>query len=473
MRLSVKLSLFTTVGIVLVLGCDGYLRLRREMRWFEDQQRRDHRVLGHVLSLAASAALDRAGHKRAIQMLRDVNLREDNVEIRWQPDPLRTLRKTTHELHENRWGEPRTLVTRRPLQLGQPGQLILTQSLSREDQYLSNTAYSAFRVTAILVVLSAAIIFAVGWWLLGVPLHALVAGARRIGAGELDTRLRLPHRDEIGELAREMNTMCEQLTASRTQAIEQATRRANALDRMARAERWTTLGKLVSGLSQDLASRARELGARANLLLAQSDRPDAQQDLQFIADRAEQLGDALVKAGAYAGAAGEVTQVHDLNVIARTAAELVGHATRDRDLSITVAGDETPVWVIGRSSQLQQLAVNLLLNAVQAVSDGGQVRIEARRDCRPFLRDGVKIGSSTFTCLVIEDDGAGMTQQVQTRIFEPMFTTREAPQFIGLGLTAVAAIVEAHRGFVDVTSGPDLGTRVSVFLQSAEGSADF
>src|SRR5215510_8178370 len=98
MRLSLKLSLFTTIGIVLVLGCDGYFRIQREVRWFADQQHRDHRILAHVLSLAASAALDRAGHKRAIQVLRDVNTRENEVEIHWRADPLRTLRKTTHEI---------------------------------------------------------------------------------------------------------------------------------------------------------------------------------------------------------------------------------------------------------------------------------------------------------------------------------------------------------------------------------------
>ena len=114
MRVSLKLSLFTTIGILLVLGCDGYFRLQREMRWFADQQRRDHRILAHVLSLASSAAFDRAGHKRAIQVLRDVNIRESDVEIRWRPDPLRALRKTTQEVAEAP-RDRRTLISRRSM----------------------------------------------------------------------------------------------------------------------------------------------------------------------------------------------------------------------------------------------------------------------------------------------------------------------------------------------------------------------
>jgi signal transduction histidine kinase len=134
--------------------------------------------------------------------------------------------------------------------------------------------------------------------------------------------------------------------------------------------------------------------------------------------------------------------------------------------SIAATGDSEPVWIVGCASQLQQRTVNLLLNTIQALPAGGQIRIAAHRDCRAFVRDGLKIGASSLVCMVVEDDGVGMNPHVHERIFEPMFTTRDAPQSVGLGLTAVAAVVEAHRRFVDVRTAPGLGTRVTVFLQS-------
>jgi two-component system NtrC family sensor kinase len=466
MRLSLKLSFFTALGILMVLGCDGYLRVQREVRLFADQQQRDQHVLAHVLSLAAQAAADRSGERRALQLLRDVNLRESDVEISWEADPLHVLRETHSRIAEDRATGRRTLITRKPLNLAHSGQLVLRQSLSREDQYLSNTALGAIRVSALLVALSTAIIFAVGWWLLGVPLRLLVAGARRIGAGELATRLSLSRRDEMGELAREMNLMCEQLAASRELAIEQAERRANTLERMAQAERWTTLGKLAVGLSQALAARAHQIRARSGLLQARVAADGGQGELEAIVEQAEQLESALQRVSTYAGSVGGVRQPHDLNAIVRTAVDLVGHAGHERGVEIEVVEDAGPVWIVGRAAQLQQLAINLLLNAIEAMPQGGRASIGAHRDCRPFVRSGLKIGPSHFVCLVVEDDGVGMNQETQARMFEPMFTTREAGHATGLGLTAVAAIVEEHRGFVDVASDPGLGTRIAVFLQN-------
>jgi signal transduction histidine kinase len=169
---------------------------------------------------------------------------------------------------------------------------------------------------------------------------------------------------------------------------------------------------------------------------------------------------------AYAGSTAEARQVHDLKEFARSAADLVRRATALPSVHVECLGDADLVRLNGRASQLQQLAINLLLNAVQAESHGGHIRIAAHRDCRPFIRKGLKIGPSKYVCLVVDDEGTGMTPQVLERIFEPMFTTREAEHAVGLGLTAVAAIVEEHRGFVEVTSGPGLGTRVAVFLRA-------
>jgi two-component system NtrC family sensor kinase len=464
MRLSLKLSLFIATGILAVLGCDGYLRVHRELRRFAERQQRDQRMLAHVLSMAASAASDRAGPQRALQLLRDVNLRERDVDIRWEADPLRSLRRTTSLVIEDGASRGRTLVTRMPLALDRPGQLVLRQSLYPDDQYTTNTAFGAVRVSALLIALSTAIIFAVGWWLLGVPLRLLVWGARRIGAGELDTRIALARRDEIGELAREMNLMCQQLAASREQAIDQAAQRVSALERMAQAERWTTLGKLALGLSHALGERARDIRERAESLLKA---PDAPEPLRAIAQQARQLTDVLDAVSEYAGSARELRQTHDLALSVRAAVELVAHAAEQQRVRIEIESDADPVQLLARASQLEQLAINLLLNAIQAQPDGGRVRIAAHRDCRAFVRDGLKIGASDYACLVVEDEGAGMSQETRERMFEPLFTTRHAEQASGLGLAAVAAIVAEHRGFVDVASGPGMGTRIAVFLRAS------
>ena len=115
--------------------------------------------------------------------------------------------------------------------------------------------------------------------------------------------------------------------------------------------------------------------------------------------------------------------------------------------------------ITARAGQLEQVTTNLVHNATQAVARGGTIRIAVRG-----IDDAVE--------LVVADDGAGMTPEVQQRAFEPFFTTRAAGEGSGLGLSIVASIVAGHRGTIAVDSAPGRGTTVTVRIPySGERSA--
>jgi len=140
------------------------------------------------------------------------------------------------------------------------------------------------------------------------------------------------------------------------------------------------------------------------------------------------------------------------------------HVTSETDLP-AVRMDRT---------QLEQIILNLSINARDAMPSGGQIGIDARRaeispefcSTHPGFREG------DFVCLSVSDTGAGIPRDVQSRIFEPFFTTKESGRGTGLGLATVYGIVQRCGGFLDVISDVDAGTTMRVFLPIAAGAPE-
>ncbi len=124
-----------------------------------------------------------------------------------------------------------------------------------------------------------------------------------------------------------------------------------------------------------------------------------------------------------------------------------------------------PVTVEGNAAQLEQLVTNLCINARDATPPGGYLHISLDESAPGELPTAVK-GSAdkAYVRLTVRDEGAGMTPEVQRRLYEPFFTTKQHGQGSGLGLATVYAIVQAHHGFIDSTSAPGQGTTFSVYL---------
>jgi CheY-like chemotaxis protein len=132
-----------------------------------------------------------------------------------------------------------------------------------------------------------------------------------------------------------------------------------------------------------------------------------------------------------------------------------------------------PAWVRADTGMLEQVVMNLCINARDAMPKGGRLRLETglvefghadangHTDARP----------GRFVCLVITDTGCGMEESVLRRIFEPFFTTKEAGKGTGLGLATVYGIVKQHEGWVEVESAAGRGSSFRIYLPAAVPAA--
>ncbi len=143
----------------------------------------------------------------------------------------------------------------------------------------------------------------------------------------------------------------------------------------------------------------------------------------------------------------------DLREVVRDTLRLAAPAIEGR-LRLTVGIPEEPVIVEGDAGQLQQALLNLLLNARDAMPDGGSVEVMLSRE-----------GSSAL--LVVSDDGPGMSEEVRARVFEPFFTTKGPAHGTGLGLAITYGIVQGHRGSIAVDSRPGEGATFIISLPLA------
>jgi CheY-like chemotaxis protein len=130
------------------------------------------------------------------------------------------------------------------------------------------------------------------------------------------------------------------------------------------------------------------------------------------------------------------------------------------DVALVVALDDSPLWVRADAGQIEQVVVNLVLNARDAMPEGGTLRIETARTPR-------RPGDGTWATLAITDTGTGMDSDTRARIFEPFFTTKEKGKGTGLGLATVYGIVTQVGGEVAVDSALGKGSRFVISFPEA------
>lgn len=282
----------------------------------------------------------------------------------------------------------------------------------------------------------------------------------------------VPLRDADGAVERIIGHSRE-LTAVRRAEAEQA----RLHEQLLHAQKLESLGVLAGGIAHDFNNLlAVVLG---NAELARADLPDdspAQVSLVAIEEAAQRAASLSGQMLAYSGHGRFEIAAIDIAAEVRAIGELL-RVSLPKSAALTLpepgAGEGDAVIVDADVSQLRQVVLNLITNAADAVSSrGGTIAVRVgttRCDAgalarMPYAFRGARPGA--FAWVEVEDDGVGMSEETQARIFDPFYTTKG--QGRGLGLAATLGIVRGHRGAIEVTSAPGEGTRLRLLLPLAE-----
>ncbi len=270
-----------------------------------------------------------------------------------------------------------------------------------------------------------------------------------------------PVRDAAGTV---VNLVAVARDVTREAALEAQLRQVQKMDE---------LGRLAGGVAHDFNNLLTAIIGSAELVLTELEPGAAiEQDVRNIQQAARRGADLTQKLLAVSRRQRLATRTIGLGEAVTEFSRLVRRLLReDIELEIRAAPPGPPVR--GDPGALDQILMNLVTNARDAISGGGRVVVEVsavtldRDDC-DHLGAGIP---GPWAVLAVSDTGSGMTAEVRERLFEPFFTTKEPGTGTGLGMAVVFGLVQEHGGFVRVDSAPGEGTTVRVYLPSAGGMA--
>jgi len=243
--------------------------------------------------------------------------------------------------------------------------------------------------------------------------------------------------------------------------------------RLARSQRLEAIGQLAGGIAHDfnniLQAVFTHVELALGLLVENNVATNHLKGIQVGARRAASLTRQLLAFGGRQVLKSAAVDLGELVTgIVTMLQTIIGEHV---ELVLEIAPDLPPALV--DRAQIEQVVVNLVVNARDAMPDGGRVRIAVcgAQDCPDPSGVSLSRGGREMVCLVVEDTGQGMDDETRRRAFEPFFTTKPDGVGSGLGLATVYGIVSQHGGSIDVISAPGAGTCFQILLPATPGTA--
>jgi len=239
--------------------------------------------------------------------------------------------------------------------------------------------------------------------------------------------------------------------------------------RLANTERMEAVGQLASGVAHDFNNLLTIIKGYSSMLMERNQEgPDARAafEIQQAADRAASLTHQLL---AFSRRQTLQPRVLDLNAIVRGLEKMLRRVLSENvDVAIHTAPDI--VFVKADPVQMEQVLLNLVVNARDAMPRGGRLTITTASTevSKGYGQDETLVRAGSYVTLSVGDDGVGMDAATRARIFEPFFTTKEVGKGTGLGLATVYGIIKQSSGHIEVESEPGRGTIFRVSLPRVE-----
>ncbi len=360
---------------------------------------------------------------------------------------------------------------------------------------------------AVLLVIDVGLLLLLGDFLLRhmvlKPLRAIVTAAEAIARDDYSQRIQVEGGTELARLAAAVNELSDKLVQTQRrlsdniQSLNEVNRAlTEARDELVRAEKLASAGQLAAGIAHEVGN---PLGAILGYLEVAERRPrigpELVGDLRREARRIDRIVKGLLD---YARPRQPAPRVIEVNEVVSGALELVESQGHFKGIELELKLSEQLPSIQADAHQLEQIMVNLLLNAAQAVDgkEGRRIEVETeavpyeawipparRRDDPPGIdyshlrrlqarREGLTPPPFTMGTRVVRiavsDNGPGIPPEIVDRVFDPFFSTKETGQGTGLGLAVSARLIEGMGGTIHVESGEAGGACFSVFLPAAE-----
>jgi signal transduction histidine kinase len=483
MKLAWRMTFAFSAAATLLFGLDGLFLLRNEEQELRTVAEDEARLLARSLQLAFEHTLRDRPIREVSETLQALGTAEPSVAIfvydelgklveaservRATPDVSELearARKQDHWIIEyaQRRGKPvlRLGLRLRPEVAAGFSTLILEKPL---DELRRDLAATRNNIAASVI----GFVFAVAFLSLILtrvhvvrPLASMVENMRRVREGDLSVLPAKSRDDEVGATQEEFQALVTELDAARARARDELEARRRIERALQSADKLITLGQLSAVLAHEIGSPLQVLEGRARALQRHAEEPAVvRKTADILVEHSERITRIVSQLLSITRRPSAVKRRLHVEPLVRSVVDLLELEARRRNvrLDLQVVGKTIAT---ADADKLQQVALNLVRNALEAAREGGSVsvRLRERHEPEPSL------------ILEVEDTGAGIDPAVREHLFEPFFTTKAATGGTGLGLSVVKSIVEEHRGTVEVIEAPGNGVTFRVSLPTGENS---
>jgi two-component system NtrC family sensor kinase len=296
------------------------------------------------------------------------------------------------------------------------------------------------------------------------PLQRMVAATHQIADGDLNHKVEIQSQDEIGELASAFNQMTEKLKAANKELVDWATTLEKKVEertkelvemqaRLVQSEKLASLGKLAAGIAHEINNPLGGVLIYTHLLLEDADKGSAQsENLKKIVKETTRCKDIVKGLLEFSRPKEPEMVLTDIHDALNRALAIFEPQALFQNIKVQKEFSEVP-RIVADSSQLQQVFINIISNAAEAMAGSGILTIRTSLDKQT---DRIQI---EFT-----DTGHGIKPEDMSRLFEPFFTTKEVGKGTGLGLAISYGLVQKHQGSIEVRSEIGKGSVFTVIL---------
>jgi signal transduction histidine kinase/ActR/RegA family two-component response regulator len=297
------------------------------------------------------------------------------------------------------------------------------------------------------------------------PIKRMAAATSRIAEGDLEESIVVHTKDEVGDLARSFNRMTQKLRGSRDalerysaeleEMVKQRTvQLEQAQSQLVQAEKMSAMGELVSGVAHELNNPLAGVIGYSQLLLGEEVPERARRGLDRINREAERCKRIVQNLQVFARKHMPQKNYVGINGILQSTIDLRAYQMQVDNVEVTTHLQDDLPKTMADFHQLQQVFMNLLVNAHHAIKSAG-------RHGRIEVQSGELNGQIVVR---VSDNGCGIPQDSLSKVFDPFFTTKEVGQGTGLGLSICYGIIQEHRGRIYATSRVGEGSTITVEL---------
>ena len=350
------------------------------------------------------------------------------------------------EVETRDYAGERVLEARTPLNISTRfwGSLSMGYALTRVDAEVSRIVQRALLLAFVLVLFNS-MVTAVYVRSLFHPLMILHRTMRRASVGDLAVRVPAGKGDEVEEIGRAFNRMMDELEEARSSERHRS-------KNLAHTEKMAAVGTLAAGVAHEVNN---PLGGVLTCLENMRANPDDAEMraryIELMEDGLKRIGHTITTLLDFSRRRGMRTEPTSIKHNMTHVAELTAYQLRKANVEISWDLDEDDPHVLADHFQMEQLFLNLYLNAAKAMPEGGTLTLRTRVEGEDVIAE-------------VEDTGIGMAPSVQERVFDPFFTTRPVGEGTRLGLSVSDAIASAHGGRIEFESEVGKGTLFRVIL---------